>query len=380
LPKLEICDYIKQDNDKFELEITPNYGFKISEKYLEENEEAFNEYENAFILDEDEIKSNNLLKSLLSCLNKYFTTDKMTNFSMNPENRFSIKEVELSKDLVDVDSSKLQKIAEVYFELNKHTVSYFNLMRELFFSKEIAQNKENYKFRKEFLLRCIKKGSLENSLILAKLFAFKDSIFSCSKDFILKRILDDLPAKGRYEDIPTVEYDRPTIMEKRDTGEVDHQGMWTMFGLTMQKCKKLNYQNLLLRDDEQRPWSAKFISEGSIDQGGPFRDSIENIVDELHSKNLPLLIPTQNNKHQHGVGQDLWILNPSATSPSHLEMFKFLGALMAMGLRSGHNIMLRLPSLFWKNFMGEEVTIEDLEEIDAYAVQGIHELETIKSW
>jgi hypothetical protein len=153
-----------------------------------------------------------------------------------------------------------------------------------------------------------------------------------------------------------------------------------MFGLTMKKCKEKKFKNLLIKSIDEKPWHAKFTSEGSIDQGGPYRDSVDNIIDELHSKNLPLLIPTQNNKHQHGLGQDLWTVNPSATSPSHLEMFNFLGALMAMALRSGHNIMLKLPALFWKNFIGEEATIDDLNEIDAYAVQGIKELENIKSW
>jgi hypothetical protein len=217
-------------------------------------------------------------------------------------------------------------------------------------------------------------------LTIGRIFEKKDLFFSCLKNEKLNKILKELPSIEGDDHIPCVKFDRLRIMEKRDTGSVDHKGEWTMFGLTMKKCKENEFKNLLIKSIDESPWYAKFISEGSIDQGGPYRDSVDNIIDELHSKNLPLLIPTQNNKHQHGLGQDLWTVNPSATSPSHLEMFNFLGALMAMALRSGHNIMLRLPALFWKNFIGEEVTIDDLNEIDAYAVQGIKELENIKSW
>jgi hypothetical protein len=123
---------------------------------------------------------------------------------------------------------------------------------------------------------------------------------------------------------------------------------------------------------------AKFLGERAIDQGGPFRDTLCSIVEELHSYTLPLLIPTQNNRHDHGLGQDLWTVNPSANSAAHLEMFKFLGALIGMAFRAGHTIMLRLPIIFWKTFIDEEVTMDDIEEFDAYSVQGITEIYNIK--
>ena len=44
----------------------------------------------------------------------------------------------------------------------------------------------------------------------------------------------------------------------------------------------------------------EFKGEGSIDAGGPYRDTLTNICKELQSSILPLLIPTPNNKNNHG--------------------------------------------------------------------------------
>ena len=44
----------------------------------------------------------------------------------------------------------------------------------------------------------------------------------------------------------------------------------------------------------------EFKGEGSIDAGGPYRETLTNICNELQSAALPLLIPTPNNKNNHG--------------------------------------------------------------------------------
>jgi E3 ubiquitin-protein ligase HERC2 len=49
---------------------------------------------------------------------------------------------------------------------------------------------------------------------------------------------------------------------------------------------------------------------------------------------LPILIPTPNNKNNHGQYRECWMLNPSATSPTHLELLKFFGYFIGMAIRS----------------------------------------------
>lgn len=67
---------------------------------------------------------------------------------------------------------------------------------------------------------------------------------------------------------------------------------------------------------DERPLKIAFRGESSIDVGGPFRDAITNIVSELESPVLPLLIKTPNNKNLIGESRDCFMLNPDATSPA----------------------------------------------------------------
>jgi E3 ubiquitin-protein ligase HERC2 len=123
-----------------------------------------------------------------------------------------------------------------------------------------------------------------------------------------------------------------------------------------------------------KAWNATMLGEGSIDAGGPFRDSLSNITEELYSKHLPLLIPTQNNKNDHGFSRDCWTINPGSKTDTHLEMFKFFGALIGMAFRSGSVLDFKLPPIFWKTLCSEPLTMEDVRGTDAYAVQAIETL------
>ena len=73
-----------------------------------------------------------------------------------------------------------------------------------------------------------------------------------------------------------------------------------------------------------------------------------NICKELQSGILPLLIPTPNNKSNHGQYRECWMINPSATSPTHLELFKFFGYFIGHAIRSQQALPLDLAPIFWK--------------------------------
>lgn len=83
---------------------------------------------------------------------------------------------------------------------------------------------------------------------------------------------------------------------------------------------------------DSRCWSADFIGEGSIDAGGPFRESLDNLATEVMTDAVPLLLKTSNNRNDHGSNRDCYLLNPSSRSPTHLEMFKFLGAFISFAV------------------------------------------------
>ena len=167
---------------------------------------------------------------------------------------------------------------------------------------------------------------------------------------------------NNYE--PKVEYNRREIQLKKDSNLVDNYGEWTIFGKTMTKLQNSSFNSLKINNPNKKAWKAVFVGEGSEDAGGPYREALTNLISELYTPCLPLLVPTQNQKNDHGFGRDLWTLNPSSDSPTHLEMYKFLGALMGMAFRANHVIDIKFPSIVWKQIIGDTVTMEDLEQTD----------------
>lgn len=94
------------------------------------------------------------------------------------------------------------------------------------------------------------------------------------------------------------------IKHKRDKGKVDDRGEWSTFACVMKLMKSHEYKLMRLGGSSDMAWTTVFKGEGSEDGGGPFRETIENMVDEIQSGTLPLLIPTQNHKNDHGFNRD----------------------------------------------------------------------------
>ena len=65
----------------------------------------------------------------------------------------------------------------------------------------------------------------------------------------------------------------------------------------------------------------KFIGEGLDDIGGGYSDSISEMMSELQSGALPLLIPTPNGRDHVGVNQDCFIINPACQSDAMLKVW-----------------------------------------------------------
>jgi len=126
------------------------------------------------------------------------------------------------------------------------------------------------------------------------------------------------------------------------------------------ECFRMN------RTDSQI-FEAQFAGEGSIDVGGPFRDTLTNLCAELETDALPMLIKTPNNRNTHGYNRDCFMLNPASTSPTHQELFEFLGNFIGFSIRTKSAMNWHFPPIFWKQLLEEPVTMHDLEGYDAYS-------------
>lgn len=69
------------------------------------------------------------------------------------------------------------------------------------------------------------------------------------------------------------------------------------------------------------------------------------------------------------------MINPKANSTYHFSLFEFIGTLMGCCFRTGAHLALDLPSMFWKSLAHEEITEQDLDEVDSQLISVIKMLE-----
>ena len=67
--------------------------------------------------------------------------------------------------------------------------------------------------------------------------------------------------------------------------------------------------------------------------------------------------------------RDCLILNPALTSEAHMNMYRFLGLLMGISIRTGSPLSLNLAEPMWKLVAGSGLTPSDITEIDKGRVQ-----------
>ncbi|EGR31900.1 hypothetical protein IMG5_100500 [Ichthyophthirius multifiliis] len=114
-----------------------------------------------------------------------------------------------------------------------------------------------------------------------------------------------------------------------------------------------------------------FKGELVMGESGPYRQFFADISSELqpnvlssHKRQLNLLCPSTNNLSKMGDSREKYVINPSAKSSYQLQLFEFLGILMGECIRTGTHLTLDLPRILWKQLVSQQVTLEDLEEID----------------
>ena len=118
-----------------------------------------------------------------------------------------------------------------------------------------------------------------------------------------------------------------------------------------------------------RPFVSRFTGEGASDCGGPMRDVVSNVCNDLMSSVLPLLIPTANFLKKVEPCPDCYKLNPNATESFILRKYLFLGYFLGWSLRNMGALGIDIVPSFWKRLLGGPTyvyTLEDLHSMDFY--------------
>ncbi|XP_061200934.1 E3 ubiquitin-protein ligase HECTD3-like [Neopsephotus bourkii] len=126
-------------------------------------------------------------------------------------------------------------------------------------------------------------------------------------------------------------------------------------------------------------WECDFVTEGILDNGGGFRDTLSDISEELCPSldNVPVPLPffvrTSNQGNSSSDTRDMYVPNPSCKD---FPKYVWIGQLIGAALRSGEFLMLALPALVWKQLAGEEVVwSKDFAAVDAELVRLLEMME-----
>ncbi|KAL8607282.1 hypothetical protein ACOMHN_047613 [Nucella lapillus] len=197
--------------------------------------------------------------------------------------------------------------------------------------------------------------------------ALRGVLVSSAKEAAFRKVVQATMVRDKQHG-PVVELNRIQVKRSRSKGGFSGpDGIKSVFGQMAQKMSVLGPDSLML---PHRVWKVKFVGESVDDCGGGYSESIAEMCDELQNGSLPLLIVTPNGRDESGANRDCFLLNPSLASPLHHHMFRFLGILMGIAIRSGSPLSLSVAEPTWKQLAGMPLSISDLTEMDKDFVPG----------
>ncbi|ETM42109.1 hypothetical protein L914_12188 [Phytophthora nicotianae] len=175
---------------------------------------------------------------------------------------------------------------------------------------------------------------------------------------------------GSSQQTARITLDRMQALESRDDREVEPSVSECFFAQAFRQLHDVD-PALLRRqiDSKGRLFSVKFRGEEGVDWGGVYREGATSMVDDLFSPHFSLFVLCPNGQHDTGNNRGMYLPNPKCTSPVAMQMFAFVGQLLGISLRTHGDFPFMLPSLVWKQLLGQTLTRADLEDTDAMFIQ-----------
>jgi hypothetical protein len=177
-------------------------------------------------------------------------------------------------------------------------------------------------------------------------------------------------------DPTTVVLNRFKAARQRARAETERSGAGTLFVQLHEQLGRVKPRALFRHD---KGFRVNLSGEAADDHGGPYREALAHVCNELQSDALPLFIRTPNGVNGVGEHRDAFVPDPSASSALHMEWFYFLGMLLGLALRQKETQLgLSLPSVLWKQLVAEPMDSRDLAKFDAMCAQSLDKLRHIE--
>jgi hypothetical protein len=182
---------------------------------------------------------------------------------------------------------------------------------------------------------------------------------------------------------PQVTLNRVKLQSMVDTGESVDFMRDTLFGRTFHQLRSMDPFKLRpVRPQGAEPFMAFEVvikGEHVVGEGGPYRQFFTDVGHELQNPvyNCPLFTPSPNQVGKAGENRDKFMIRPSSSSTSMIQMYEFLGLLFGCCIRTGVRFPLDLPPFVWKPLVNDSLTRYDLEQVDKHAADTLKYIESV---
>jgi alpha-tubulin suppressor-like RCC1 family protein len=325
--------------------ITPILNEKGCEGIIEKHQQSFNN----FVDDINEYNKFEVFEQLVDMLNNIAQKAEKSIYTYLP------KELAFKKEELSVRNA-LEKCSP-------------EVLRKMFVCLKILNNKV-----KELLPYIDFSKVLQDNQRLSFHFnKITPLIFWDTKNELIKYYLEKTSAEHECTEL---KINRMKVRRFIEKGKPDHTGEYTVFGQIFQFLKSRSFKIFKKKEggNNNKMFNVTFVGEASIDAGGPYREALTQACTELQSSAVPLFIPSPNQKNESGLFREKWVINPSAKSTTHLEMYRIFGGLIGYAIRTGEFLNMDLPSIFWKQILEAPLERKDLEHIDRYTIQCLDDI------
>ena len=206
-------------------------------------------------------------------------------------------------------------------------------------------------------------------------------VFPAIKENVLEMSIKQTEYSGQAA-YPIVELDNRRIftelersgddMDNDSHSAINSECMFAQFCRQMQRFPVSVLRAKL--DSKDRLVAIKYKGEQGLDWGGLYRDAVERCVEDLFSDHIDLFIPCPNAMNDQET-EERFIPNPRYRDSSEaLEMYRFVGNLIGVSLRTKHLLSFELSPQIWKTIVGDEVTEEDIKAVDSGLISTLQQV------
>jgi len=214
----------------------------------------------------------------------------------------------------------------------------------------------------QFIVKNIQYFDLTNANKLNRIRECRQFILSAASTSILNDALQQSQDGSATE--PSFQVDR---FRCKSPDEPDY----LMFTECLKQLHSFKPETFRL-EPHSKAWKCQFANEHATDAGGPYRESIEWMCNEVMNDrgqlNLFRLCP--NGKNDRGQNRDKYVPSPNKCSHLDEKMYIFLGKLMGLAMRTKELLPLNIAPVIWKRICNRKITVRDIlsSDISAFSI------------